>query len=387
MVKKSFPVQRDGLLKEVRKALRRSRIVALLGPRQSGKTTVARQILAQDSPGYFDLEDPVSLRRLENPMLAMQDLKGTVVLDEIQRAHHLFPILRVLADRVPMQARFLILGSASPTLMKGASESLAGRLETISVSGFGMEEVGTSNLHRLWLRGGFPRSYLARTETDSLAWRRGFITTVLEQDIPQLGIGVSAPAMLRFWTMLAHWHGQIWNAAEPARSLGVNEATTRRYLDYLDGLFMIRQVQPFHNKLAKRVVKHPRIYLSDSGLLHHLLGVRTRMELEGHPKVGASWEGFAFEEVLRMTQPDQHYFWRTHNGAELDLLLIKAGKKVGVEFKLSDSPGLTPSMLTALKDLELRKIWVVHAGSKRYLLHKNVEAVPLVEIAQGLKII
>ncbi len=387
MVAKLPPIPRIGLLKEVRNALRRSRIVALLGPRQSGKTTVARQILPPESRGYFDLEDPVSLRRLEDPMLALQDLQGTVVLDEIQRAPHLFPLLRVLADRVPIQTRFLILGSASPTLMKGASESLAGRLETISVSGFSLAEVGETSMHRLWLRGGFPRSFLARSEADSLAWRRGFITTVLEQDIPQLGIGVSAPAMLRFWTMLAHWHGQVWNAAEPARSLGVSEATTRRYLDYLDGLFMIRQVQPFHNNLAKRVVKHPRIYLRDPGMLHQLLGVRTRLELEGHPKVGASWEGFAFEEVLRLTQPDQFYFWRTHNGAELDLLLIKGGKKVGVEFKLSNSPGLTPSMLTALKDLELQKIWVVHAGSNRYPLHKHVEAVPLAELVQGLKIV
>jgi uncharacterized protein len=372
-------IHRPELLSQIRKALRRSRVVALLGPRQSGKTTLARQFLPPESSGYFDLEDPVSLRRLEEPMLALQDLKGVVVIDEIQRAPHLFPILRLLADRTPVKARFLILGSASPNLVKGASESLAGRLEPIPVSGFGLAEVGAANLHRLWMRGGFPRSYLARSETDSLAWRRDFINTVLERDIPQLGIGISAPAMLRFWTMLAHWHGQIWNAAEPARSLGVSEATTRRYLDYLDGLFMVRQVQPFHGNLAKRVVKHPRIYLRDSGLLHQLLGVRTKPELEGNPKAGASWEGFAFEEVLRKTQPDQHYFWRTHNGAELDLLLIKGGKRVGVEFKLSDAPALTPSMLIALEDLALPKIWVVHAGSKRFLLHKSVEAIPLSE--------
>lgn len=320
-------------------------------------------------------------------MLALQALKGLVVIDEIQRAPHLFPILRVLADRTPVRTRFLILGSASPSLVKGASESLAGRLESIPVSGFGLDEIGAANLSRLWMRGGFPRSYLARSETDSLAWRRDFINTLLERDIPQLGIGISAPAMLRFWTMLAHWHGQIWNAAEPARSLGVSEATTRRYLDYLDGLFMVRQVQPFHGNLAKRVVKHPRIYLRDSGLLHQLLGVRTRAELEGNPKSGASWEGFAFEEVLRGSRPDQHYFWRTHNGAELDLLLIKDGKRIGVEFKLSDAPALTPSMLIALEDLELPKIWVVHAGTRRFALHKSVEAVPLSEIAMGLKLI
>jgi predicted AAA+ superfamily ATPase len=379
-------IQRSELLSQIRKALRRSRVVALLGPRQSGKTTLARQFLSPDSSGYFDLEDPASLRRLEEPMLALQDLKGVVVIDEIQRAPHLFPVLRVLADRTPVKARFLILGSASPNLVKGASESLAGRLESIPVSGFGLNEVGTANLHRLWMRGGFPRSFLARSETDSLAWRRDFINTILERDIPQLGIGISAPAMLRFWTMLAHWHGQIWNAAEPARSLGVSEATTRRYLDYLDGLFMVRQVQPFHGNLAKRVVKHPRIYLRDSGLLHQLLGVRTKAELEGNPKSGASWEGFAFEEVLRKTQPDQHYFWRTHNGAELDLLLIKGGKRTGVEFKFSDAPALTPSMLLALEDLELPKIWVVHAGSKRFLLHKSVEAVPLSELATGLNL-
>ena len=376
---------RSDLLTKIRTGLKRSRIVAMLGPRQSGKTTLAREFLSPDSGNYFDLEDPASLRRLQEPMLALADLKGILVIDEIQRQPDLFPILRVLADRTPVKTRFLILGSASPELMKGASESLAGRMESIQVSGFGMVETGPENFRRLWIRGGFPRSYLAKTETDSLAWRRDFINTVLERDIPRLGIGISAVAMMRFWTMLAHWHGQIWNAAEPSRSLGVNEATTRRYLDYLDGLFMVRQIQPYHGNLAKRVVKHPRIYLRDSGLLHQLLGVRTRAELEGNPKVGASWEGFALEETLRIINPDQHYFWRTHNGAELDLLMFKGGKRIGVEFKLSDSPGLTPSMLTALTDLELPKVWVVHAGSQRFPLHKSVEAIPLTELASAGK--
>lgn len=359
-------------------------MVALLGPRQSGKTTLARQIVAPDSETYFDLEDPASRRRLADPMLALQDLKGTVVLDEIQLEPELFPILRVLADRVPLPARFLILGSASPALIKGASESLAGRMETIPVSGFGIEETGSKNLRKLWLRGGFPRSFLARSESDSMVWRRDFIRTLLERDLPQAGIGVSAPAILRFWTMLAHWHGQIWNSAEPARSLGVSETTVRRYLDYLEGLFMVRQVQPFYNNMAKRIVKHPRIYIRDSGLLHHLLGIVGKAELEGHPKVGASWEGFAFEEILRMCHPDQAFFWRTHHGAELDLLLFRGIKRVGVEFKLSSAPSLSQSMLIALKDLELPKIWVVHAGTRRYPLHESIEAVPLAHVAEGL---
>ena len=373
---------RPDLMTTIRKALRRSRIVALLGPRQTGKTTLARQFLSPDSDNYFDLENPVSLRRLSEPMLALENLKGLVVIDEIQRVPQLFPILRVLADRTPIKTRFLILGSASPNLIKGASESLAGRLEYIPVSGFGLKEVGQENLHRLWLRGGFPRSFLARSETDSLVWRRDFINTVLERDLPQLGIGISSSAMLRFWTMLAHWHGQVWNAAEPARSLGVSEATTRRYLDYLDGLYMVRQVQPYHSNLAKRVVKHPRIYLRDSGLLHQLLGVTSLVDLQGNPKAGASWEGFAFEEVIKAVKPDQHYFWRTHNGAELDLLMIKNGQRIGIEFKLSDAPALTPSMLIALKDLALPKIWVVHAGSKRFPLHKAVEAIPLADFIE-----
>jgi uncharacterized protein len=269
--------------------------------------------------------------------------------------------------------------------MKGASESLAGRIEYISVSGFGLREIGPENLHRLWLRGGFPRAYLARSENDSMVWRRDFISTLLECDLPQLGIGISASAMLRFWTMLAHSHRQIWNAADLAQSLGVSEATTRRYLDYLDGLYMICQVQPYHNNLAKRVVKHPRIYLRDSGLLHQLLGVKTKVDLEGNPKSGAAWEGFAFEEVLKVIKPDQHFFWRTHNGAELDLLLFKDGNKIGIEFKLSDAPALTPSMLIALKDLELSKIWVIHAGSQRYPIHHSVEAIPLADFITSIK--
>ena len=377
-------VKRTEILDRIRRGLKRSRVVALLGPRQSGKTTLAREFVSPESEMYFDLEDPSIRRKLKDPMLALRNLKGTIVLDEVQLAPELFSVLRVLADRTPLPARFLILGSATPALIKGASESLAGRMETIPITGFGIAEAGIRNLGRLWLRGGFPRSFLARSDSDSIEWRDDFIRTLLERDLPQAGIGVSAPAMLRFWTMLAHWHGQILNASEPARSLGVSEATTRRYLDYLEGMYMVRQVQPFHNNLAKRVVKHPRIYIRDSGLLHNLLGVTGKKALDGHPKVGASWEGFAFEEVLRLCRPDHAYFWRTHHGAELDLLLLKRGKRVGVEFKLSSAPTLTQSMLIALKDLELPKIWVVHAGIHRFPMHEKVEAVPLADVAQGL---
>ncbi|MBI4686940.1 MAG: ATP-binding protein [Nitrospirae bacterium] len=378
-------IKRQNLLRHVKTTLKRSRAVGLIGPRQCGKTTLARQLVSVDSPNYLDLEDPSSLARLDEPMTALRGLKGLVVIDEVQRKPDLFPVLRVLMDRMPLPARFLILGSASPELLRQTSESLAGRLEMISMSGFSMSEVGYMGLARHWLRGGFPPSYLARTDADSLAWRKNFIQTFLERDLPQWGIGTPAAALLRFWTMLAHYHGQTWNAAEPARSLGVSEPTVRRYLDILSGVFMVRQLSPWHANLKKRQVKAPKIYFRDTGLLHHLLGIRSDKELLGHPKCGLSWEGYAIEETIKATEPDEAYYWATHSGAEIDLVLVKNGRMLGVECKRMDAPRLTPSMRTALEDVKLEQIAVVYPGTKQYSLGERVAAVPLETVAEGLK--
>ena len=373
-------IARPRLLSQIRRALRRSRVVALIGPRQSGKTTLARHIVPTDSVNYFDLENPASLARLEQPLTALDGLLGTVVIDEIQRRPDLFTVLRVLADRTPLPARFLILGSASPELLRQSSESLAGRLETIPVSGLSLKEVGIRKLNRHWERGGFPPSLLARSGEDSAVWRREFIQTFLERDLPQLGVDIPASALLRFWTMVAHSHGGIWNSADPARSLGIGESTVRRYLDLFTSLLMVRQLQPWHENLGKRQVKAPKVYVRDSGLLHALLGVRTESELLGHPKCGASWEGYALEEILKAVEPDETYFWATHQGAELDLLLFKGGHRFGVEFKRVDAPTLTASMRVALADLKLEQLTVVYPGKQPYDLTPKVRVLPL-EIA------
>ena len=378
-------IKRAGWQKRVRAVLRRSRVAALIGPRQCGKTTLARQFIAADSPNYFDLEEPESVARLEEPLTALRDLTGLVVIDEIQRRPELFPVLRVLADRKPLPARFLILGSASPDLLRQSSESLAGRMETITMGGFNLGELGAENLSRHWLRGGLPRSFLARTEADSLAWRKSFIQTFLERDLPQWGIGAPAAALLRFWTMLAHYHGQTWNAADPARSLGVSETTVRRYLDILSGVFMVRQLQPWHANLGKRQIKAPKIYLRDSGLLHQLLGIRSVKDLLAHPKSGASWEGYALEQTLQAVEPDEAYFWGTHAGAEIDLVMVKGGQKLGAEFKRVDAPRMTPSMRIALEDLKLDRIAVIFPGERRYPLHDRINAVPLKALTSGMK--
>lgn len=373
-------ITRPSALHAIETALARSRVTALIGPRQCGKTTLARRFVSPDSLNYFDLEDPISLARLEEPMTSLASLTGLVVIDEIQRRPELFPVLRVLADRDPLPARFLILGSAAPELLRQSSESLAGRLEIIRLSGFSLAEVGVANQPVHWRRGGFPCSYLAASDEDSLAWRKNFVMTLVERDIPQLGIAVPSTTLLRFWTMLAHYHGQIWNAAPPARSLGVSEPTVRRYLDLLEGVFMVRQLQPWHANLKKRQVKAPKVYLRDSGLLHHLLGIRSEGDLLAHPGCGASWEGYVIEEALSAIRPDESYFWATHSGAELDLLLIKDGKRIGLECKRADAPRLTPSMRIALADLELDRLLVVYPGSRRYPLAEGVEALPLTEL-------
>jgi len=376
-------IKRSESLARIKAALRRSRIVALVGPRQCGKTTLARQIVSAASDAYFDLEDPPSIARLAEPMTALRPLRGTVVIDEIQRREDLFPVLRVLADRRPAPARFLVLGSASPGLLRQSSETLAGRIEIITLGGFSLADVGARATDRHWLRGGFPRSFLARSNSDSHEWRRQFVQTFLERDVPQLGIGVAAAALFRFWSMVAHYHGQIWNAAEPARSLGVSEPAVRRYLDILTGLFMVRQLPPWHENLGKRQVKAPKVYVRDSGLLHQLLGISTMQQLLTHPKSGASWEGYAVERVLDAVRPDEAYFWATYQGAELDLLLMKSGRRFGVEVKRTDAPVMTPSMRIAMCDLRLERIAVLYPGDRRYDIAEGIHAVPLLELASG----
>ncbi|MEI6530486.1 MAG: ATP-binding protein [bacterium] len=370
-------IPRAQVLAGIRTALSRSRAVALLGPRQCGKTTLARQFVPPDSPNYFDLEDPVSLASLDQAMTTLKGLTGLVVIDEVQRRPDLFPILRVLIDQEPLAARFLILGSASPALLRQSSESLAGRMEIVPIGGLTLKDVGMEFHEAHWLRGGFPLSFLASSDTDSTAWRKSFIQTFLERDLPQLGVTVPTPALFRFWTMLAHYHGQIWNAAEPARSLGLNESTVRRYLDLLAGVLMVRQLSPWHENLKKRQIKSPKIYFRDSGILHQLLGIRGEQDLLTHPKCGASWEGYVVEELLTSFQPDEAYFWATHAGAELDLLLFKHSRRIGVEIKRADAPRLTPSMRVALTDLDLDRLFVIYPGERRYSLAEKVDVLPL----------
>ncbi len=373
-------IERTTCLEAIRAALLRSRIVTLIGPRQCGKTTLAREFLAEDSANYFDLEDPVSLARLTEPMTALGSLEGLVVIDEVQRRPDLFQVLRVLADRKGFAGKFLILGSASGDLLRPSSETLAGRLDTLTLRGFSLGELGNPPPARHWLRGGFPLSYLAASDADSAAWRKNFIQTLLERDLPQWGVRTPSAGLWRFWTMLAHYHGQIWNAAEHARALGVSESTTRRHLDLLTDAFTVCQLQPWHANLRKRQVKAPKVYIRDSGLLHQLLDIRTERGLLTHPKVGASWEGYVLEEVLAAVQPDEAYFWATHQGTEIDLVLRKDGHLLGVECKRTDVPRLTPSMRIALEDLRLEQIAVVYPGSKRFPIAPTVEAVPLHDV-------
>ncbi len=379
-------IRRTVFKRQVQAALRRSRAVALLGPRQCGKTTLARQWVDSDSPNYFDLEDPESLARLADPKTALGSLNGVVVIDEIQRRPDLFPVLRVLLDRKPLPAKFLILGSASPDLLRQSSETLAGRLEVVVMAGFGLNEVGSRDFSPLWLRGGFPLSFLARNDADSFVWRRNFIQTFLERDLRlQQGMAMPAVTLHRFWTMLAHSHGQIWNAAAPASSLGVSEPTVRRYLDVLTGVFMVRQLQPWHANIKKRQVKAPKVYIQDTGILHALLGLKTQGDVLAHPRCGASWEGCMIEAVIRSVSPDDVYFWATHNGAEIDMVFLKAGCMYGVECKRSDAPTMTPSMRIALEDLKLERMAVIYPGKRRYLLDKQVSVVPQESVAGGMK--
>lgn len=374
-------ILRTEALERVRRLLARSPVVAILGPRQCGKTTLARA-LARDRKGpvaWFDLEDSTDLTRLDDPMLTLPPLRGLVVLDEIQRRPELFPALRVLADRPRTPARFLVLGSASPDLLRQSSETLAGRIAFFELGGFGPGELAAKHGERLWLRGGLPRSFLAPTDVASFEWRRDFVRTFLERDIPSFGVTIPPRTLERFWGMLAHYHAQIWNGSELARSFGVAEPTVRRYLDLLAGSFVVRVLPAWHENLGKRQVKAPKVYFRDAGLLHALLGIRASADLLRHPKLGASWEGFALDAILRhvRAEPGEAHFWATHAGAELDLLIVRGRRRWGFEFKYGSAPKRTPSMMHALSDLGLDELVVVHAGDRSYALDRRIRAVPL----------
>ncbi len=357
-------------------------IAALLGPRQCGKTTLARIIADQNPSTYFDLENPVDMTRLSAPMSVLENLEGLIVIDEIQRKPGLFELLRVLVDRPYNPAKFLILGSASPNLVIEASESLAGRIGFSDLSGFNLWEVGVENRDVLWIRGGFPKSFLVPDDHASMIWRGNFIRTFLERDIPQLGIRIPSETLRRFWTMVAHYHGRVWNAAQFARSLGTSEITARRYLDILAGAYMVRILPPWFENIRKRQVKAPKIFIRDSGIFHALLQLETLSDLQGHPMLGSSWESFVLEHVAEVFGNRDIYFWATHAGAELDLLVMSKGKRYGFEVKYADAPGTTRSMRTALKDLSLEHLWVVYPGKEEYELDDTISVIPVSAISK-----
>lgn len=380
-------IPRKHHLARVRLLLDEFPVVALLGARQVGKTTLARQLAAarSDPVAWFDLEDPADLARLDDPGLELRPLHGLVVLDEIHRLPGIFPLLRVLADRPRLPARFLVLGSASTDLLRQTSESLAGRVAFHHLDGFDLTEV--DDLERLWLRGGFPRSYLAASGAASRRWRDGFIQTLLARDLPDLGSTIPQPTLRRFWTMLAHWHGQVWNGAEFGRAFGVSHTTVRRYLDLLTSVFVVRQLQPWFENIRKRQVRSPKVYIADSGILHALLGLTGRTDVVSHPKVGASWEGFVIEQVVRLLRatPEQCFHWSTHAGAELDLLVLDGARRLGFEVKRAEAPRMTRSMRSAMETLNLDSLDVVHAGTQRYRLAPGVRALPARELEGAVK--
>jgi hypothetical protein len=382
-------VGRDKEVEAVTRRLRAGPVVAILGARQVGKTTLAMTVAERMGRPVrrFDLENPDHVTRLADPMLALEPLRGLVVIDEIQRRPELFPALRVLADRPRKPARFLLLGSASPRLLRQSSESLAGRIAFHELGGFSLAEVGNSRADRLWLRGGFPRAFLSAREEGSREWRRDFVRTFLERDLPELGVGIASTTMRRFWTMVAHYHGQIWNSSELARAFGVSDMTVRRYLDVLAGTFVVRVLPSWAENLGKRQVKSPKVFLRDSGLLHTLLGIASRDDLEGHPKVGASWEGFGVETIIRHlgAEPDECFSWATHAGAELDLLVVRGRTRLGFDFKRTTAPAATRSMHVAVEDLKLDRLDVVHAGRETYPLSKGIRAVAMSRVLQNIE--
>lgn len=376
-------IERPQALARIRESYAVHPAVAIEGPRQCGKTTLARFLAATEPEvTFFDLESPADRQRLATPEQTLRPLRGLVVIDEAQRMPEIFPVLRVLLDRPEVPARFLLTGSASPELIRGLSESLAGRVGILDLAGFDLTEAGATNWSSLWIRGGFPRSFLAPDDHASFIWRQDFIRTFLERDVPQLGIRIPAEKLRRFWTMIAHYHGQIWNAAEFGRALGSDEKTARRYLDLLAGAFLVRVLPPWFENLGKRQVKAPKIYVRDPGLLHALHGLVDRQALLGHPKLGASWEGFILEQLIALLPSRDTYFWATHAGAELDLMVMKGGKRYGFEMKYNDAPGTTRSMHTALADLHLEHLWVIYPGESRYPLDDRITVTPAREIPE-----
>jgi predicted AAA+ superfamily ATPase len=375
----NFQVWSTGIpyLAKVNKGLSRNPVVSLTGPRQCGKTTLARQYIQEAGGTFFDLEDPAVLEALQEPMSTLSGLEGLVVLDEAQRLPSLFPVLRVLCDRnLGKNGQFLLLGSASPELSRQVSESLAGRVELLEMHGFHHGELGGSNHQKLWIRGGFPRSYLAANEEDSLAWRKNFISTFLERDLAALGFGMSPQSMGRFWRMLAHYHGQIWNGSEIAGSMGIAPNTAKAYLDALEQTYMVRRILPWFENVGKRLVKSPKIYFRDSGTFHSLLGIHSHQDLLTHPKLGASWEGFVLEGLLTLRDIQEPYFYSVHSGSELDLFYFSGGKRIGVEIKRTDAPKLTKSMQVCLQDLHLDALHVIYPGELEYALAEKVRAIP-----------
>jgi len=382
-------IDRELHARQIAGLLKRFPVVAILGARQVGKTTLAASIAPALSNhiSRFDLENPSDLARLADPMLALQEPKGLVVLDEVQRRPGLFPVLRVLADRKPVRTRFLVLGSAAPDLLRQSSESLAGRIAYYELPGLAVREVSFEHADRLWVRGGFPKSFLSRSDRESMAWRQSFIRTFLERDLPALGVNVAADTMRRFWSMIAHHHAQLWNASEIGRSFGVADTTVRNYLDKLTDALVVRQLKPWHENLGKRQVKSPKIFIRDSGLLHALLNLPTKRDIEGHPKLGASWEGFIIDQLVQQlgVSPEETYHWRTHQGAKLDLLVVRGGLRLGFEVKRTVAPTLTPSMRSAMHDLKLKSLTVVHAGDQTFPLAKQVQAVAFRDVLNVIR--
>lgn len=382
-------INRQKELDTLNRLLKNYPAVGIIGARQVGKTTLAQMLtkVAKNPVTHFDLENPEDLARLSDPMLALKDLRGLVIIDEIQRFQDLFQVLRVLIDRPNIKTRFLILGSASPGLLRQSSESLAGRIVFHELKGFSLQEVGINNHKQLWLRGGFPRSYLARSNDESAEWRRAFVRTFLERDIPQLGINIRSTTLRRFWTMIAHYHGQTWNASEFGRSFGVADTTVRSYLDILTSALVIRQLSPWYANISKRQVKAPKIFITDSGLVHTLLNISNMDDLEGHPKLGATWEGFVIDQVIRTidARSEECFFWATHAGAELDLLVVRGKDRIGFEIKRTTTPAMTPSMRIALSDLKLNRLELIHAGEHTFQLSDKVRAVALTNMIKDLK--
>nr|WP_203415360.1 ATP-binding protein [Candidatus Scalindua japonica] len=382
-------IQRTREIAFVKEQLKSNPVVALLGPRQCGKTTLAHQFstkLTSSRILFFDCEDHRDLARLDNPMMTLEPHKGIVIIDEIQRRPELFPTLRVLVDRY-QEKRFLILGSASRDLIAQSSETLAGRISFIELGGFGLHDIKSRDYKKLWIRGSFPRSFLARSERESVMWREDFVRTFLERDIPNLGFSIPARMMRRFWMMLSHYHGQIFNASELGKSLGVSDTTVKRYLDILSGTFVVRQLQPWYYNTKKRLVKRPKIFFRDSGLLHSLMAISSEDELTNHPRLGASWEGFALEQVLILLnlREEESFFWAVHTGAELDLVFQRKGQLWGVEIKYNEAPGVTRAMKSALSELELKHMLVIYPGYDTYPMEKNITAVGLWKLKESIE--